>query len=79
MKNKWEKSSWGRKLIVQKRRASLNDFDRFKVMLSKIKVSDRLNSDHHLLLNHYSCTVIVPLPAKIDKFAVTYDSRSKTN
>ena len=38
VKNKWEKSSWGRKLIVQKRRASLNDFDRFKIMLAKIKV-----------------------------------------
>ncbi|KAI3956443.1 hypothetical protein MKX01_016856 [Papaver californicum] len=30
--------SWGRKFIVQKKRASLNDFDRFKVMLAKIKV-----------------------------------------
>ena len=38
VKNKWESSSWGRKLIVQKRRASLNDFDRFKIMLAKIKV-----------------------------------------
>jgi hypothetical protein len=38
VKGKWEKSSWGRKLIVQKRRATLNDFDRFKVMLAKIKV-----------------------------------------
>ncbi|XP_010467818.1 PREDICTED: 60S ribosomal protein L14-1 isoform X2 [Camelina sativa] len=37
VKNKWEKSSWGRKLIVHKTRASLNDFDRFKVMLAKIK------------------------------------------
>ncbi|GMN49009.1 hypothetical protein TIFTF001_018196 [Ficus carica] len=37
VKNKWEKSSWGRKLIVQKRRASLDDFDRFKLMLAKIK------------------------------------------
>ncbi|CAA3021727.1 60S ribosomal L14-1 [Olea europaea subsp. europaea] len=37
VKNKWEHSSWGRKLIVQKRRASLNDFDRFKLMLAKIK------------------------------------------
>ncbi|KAF3949536.1 hypothetical protein CMV_024604, partial [Castanea mollissima] len=37
VKNKWESSSWGRKLIVQKRRASLNDFDRFKIMLAKIK------------------------------------------
>lgn len=38
VKNKWENSSWGRKLIVQKRRAALNDFDRFKLMLAKIKV-----------------------------------------
>ncbi|KAK1289581.1 60S ribosomal protein L14-2 [Acorus calamus] len=37
VKNRWEKSSWGRKLIVQKRRAALTDFDRFKVMLAKIK------------------------------------------
>ncbi|KAA3485386.1 60S ribosomal protein L14-1-like [Gossypium australe] len=33
VKNKWENSSWGRKLIVQKRRAALTDFDRFKLML----------------------------------------------
>jgi len=38
VKNKWENSSWGRRLTVQKRRASLNDFDRFKLMLAKIKV-----------------------------------------
>lgn len=38
VKNRWEKSSWGRKLIVQKRRAAMNDFDRFKVMLARIKV-----------------------------------------
>ncbi|XP_054799226.1 probable 60S ribosomal protein L14 [Prosopis cineraria] len=37
VKKKWENSSWGRKLIVQKRRASLTDFDRFKLMLAKIK------------------------------------------
>ncbi|KAL4182546.1 hypothetical protein AMTRI_Chr11g150640 [Amborella trichopoda] len=37
VKNKWERSSWGRKLIVQKQRASLTDFDRFKVMLARIK------------------------------------------
>ncbi|KAF4358657.1 hypothetical protein G4B88_005683 [Cannabis sativa] len=30
-------SSWGRKLIIQKRRAALNDFDRIKLMLAKIK------------------------------------------
>ncbi|KAL5700252.1 60S ribosomal protein L14B [Ranunculus cassubicifolius] len=37
VKNKWENSSWGRKLIVQKRRAALTDFDRFKLMLANIK------------------------------------------
>ncbi|CAN6479520.1 unnamed protein product [Victoria cruziana] len=37
VKSAWEGSSWGRKLIVQKRRAALTDFDRFKVMLAKIK------------------------------------------
>ncbi|KAL5721155.1 60S ribosomal protein L14A [Ranunculus cassubicifolius] len=37
VKNKWENSSWGRKLIVQKRRAALTAFDRFKLMLAKIK------------------------------------------
>ncbi|KAK9991783.1 hypothetical protein SO802_026768 [Lithocarpus litseifolius] len=37
VKKKWESSSWGRKLIVQKRRQNLTDFDRFKLMLAKIK------------------------------------------
>ncbi|KAK4855983.1 hypothetical protein QYF36_012992 [Acer negundo] len=37
VKNKWENSSWGRKLIMQKRRTALNDFDRFNLMLAKIK------------------------------------------
>ncbi|RZS24254.1 hypothetical protein BHM03_00057307 [Ensete ventricosum] len=35
VKNKWENSSWGRKLIVHKRRASLNDFDREGVLSGK--------------------------------------------
>uniref|UniRef100_A0A9I9CP90 Large ribosomal subunit protein eL14 domain-containing protein n=3 Tax=Cucumis melo TaxID=3656 RepID=A0A9I9CP90_CUCME len=37
VQKKWEDSSWGRKLLVKQRRASLNDFDRFKLMLAKIK------------------------------------------
>lgn len=45
VQGKWEKSSWGRKLIVQKKRASLNDFDRFKLMLAKIKVCDEVFLD----------------------------------
>jgi large subunit ribosomal protein L14e len=37
--SKWESSAWGRKLAVRTRRASLNDFDRFKVMVARIKKS----------------------------------------
>ncbi|XWS36459.1 hypothetical protein CRYUN_Cryun20dG0087400 [Craigia yunnanensis] len=53
VKNKWENSSWGRKLIVQKGRASLNDFDRFKLMLAKIKslngvILETLSSSFHV-------------------------------
>ncbi|KAM1746200.1 hypothetical protein ACFX11_012847 [Malus domestica] len=45
VKKKWENSSWGRKLIVQKRRAALNDFDRFKLMLAKIKRAGLVRSE----------------------------------
>lgn len=37
VKNKCDNSSWRGNLIMQKRRASLNDFDRFKLILAKIK------------------------------------------
>ena len=33
--NKWESSSWAKKLSAKKRRANLNDFDRFKVMVAR--------------------------------------------
>ena len=32
---KWEASSWAKKLSSKKKRANLNDFDRFKVMVAK--------------------------------------------
>lgn len=70
VQGKWEKSSWGRKLIVQKRRASLTDFDRFKVMLAKIKVSNDPSSCMHVFVHvftqtnsihlNYSSTVLYP-------------------
>lgn len=31
----WESSSWAKKLSARKKRAALNDFDRFKVMVAK--------------------------------------------
>jgi large subunit ribosomal protein L14e len=32
---KWEATSWAKKLAAKKKRASLGDFDRFKVMVAK--------------------------------------------
>jgi len=32
---KWETSSWAKKLASKKKRASLSDFDRFKVMVAR--------------------------------------------
>lgn len=54
VQKKWENSSWGRKLIVKQRRASLNDFDRFKLMLAKIKVCV-----HLLIIMHHSFFVFL--------------------
>ncbi len=36
---KWTTSAWGRKLAVRTRRAALTDFDRFKVMVARVKRS----------------------------------------
>jgi large subunit ribosomal protein L14e len=36
---KWSESSWGRKLHRRQRRTNLTDFERFKVMVLKQKVS----------------------------------------
>lgn len=33
--NKWAATSWAKKLANSKKRAALNDFDRFKVMVAK--------------------------------------------
>ena len=33
--NKWDSSSWAKKLAAKKRRASLSDFDRFKNMVAR--------------------------------------------
>lgn len=45
---KWEATSWAKKLDSKKKRAGLNDFDRFKVMLAKkqrsMEVSKKLAS-----------------------------------
>lgn len=38
--NKWESSSWAKKLAAKKKRASLSDFDRFKVMVARKQKSE---------------------------------------
>jgi len=37
---KWEATSWAKKLAARKKRADLNDFDRFKVMVAKKQKSE---------------------------------------
>jgi large subunit ribosomal protein L14e len=36
---KFASSSWGQKIAIQKARKSLTDFDRFKVMVARVKKS----------------------------------------
>jgi hypothetical protein len=63
---KWAKSAWARKLARQNVRASLSDFDRFKLMLARKKVSPIISATssrisklrmQFLLLTHFSATV----------------------
>ncbi|CAI5967995.1 unnamed protein product [Closterium sp. NIES-65] len=35
VQSKWEASSWGRKLLIQKKRAALTDFERFKIAAAR--------------------------------------------
>merc|ERR1711879_922025 len=35
IQEKWEATSWAKKIALRKKRAALNDFDRFKIMLAK--------------------------------------------
>ena len=35
LKEKWEKTSFARKSAIRAKRANLNDFDRFKVMINR--------------------------------------------
>ncbi|CAI5464154.1 unnamed protein product [Closterium sp. Yama58-4] len=35
VQSKWEASSWGRKLLIQKKRAALTDFERFKIAIAR--------------------------------------------
>lgn len=45
---KWEKTSWAKKKAAKSKRASLTDFDRFKVMLLRKKVRYFLSSEKDL-------------------------------
>lgn len=43
VQGKWDKSSWAKKLASKKRRAELNDFDRFKVMVARKQKAEIIN------------------------------------
>lgn len=42
MEGKWEKTSLAKKLVVRAKRESLNDLDRFKVMINRKNRSFRV-------------------------------------
>lgn len=42
-------SSWGKKLERKQKRANLNDFDRFKVMVARMKRSKAINAEYEKL------------------------------
>lgn len=42
-------SSWGKKLARKEKRAKLNDFDRFKVMVARMKKSKAINAEYEKL------------------------------
>ncbi|KAJ7056604.1 60S ribosomal protein L14 [Mycena amicta] len=44
---KWDKSSWAQKRAAQSKRRSLNDFERFGVMLAKKARRDRVRKSVH--------------------------------
>jgi large subunit ribosomal protein L14e len=46
---KWEQTSWAKKLALKKKKASLSDFERFKVMVSRKKVCFTSSSDVYLV------------------------------
>jgi len=45
VQEKWEKTAWARKQAIKTKRASLNDFDRFKVMLGRKERSRVINQE----------------------------------
>lgn len=42
-------SSWGKKLARKEKRANLSDFDRFKVMVARMKRSKAINAEYEKL------------------------------
>ena len=49
---KWEKTAWARKLAARKKKATMTDFDRFKLKLAKQRVSGV-----HTVLKHMKCYI----------------------
>ncbi|EDO39219.1 predicted protein [Nematostella vectensis] len=45
VQDKWEQTAWARKLAMRKKRATLNDFDRFKLKLAKQKKNRLLRTE----------------------------------
>jgi len=47
---KWEKTAWAKKRAARAHKASLNDFDRFKVMLARKRTNNVVRAAHSKLV-----------------------------
>ncbi|XP_029195141.1 large ribosomal subunit protein eL14-like [Acropora muricata] len=45
IQEKWEQTSWAKRLAAKKKRATLNDFDRFKLKLAKQKKNEIIREE----------------------------------
>lgn len=45
IQEKWEQTSWAKRLAAKKKRATLNDFDRFKLKLAKQKKNEIIQEE----------------------------------
>jgi len=56
IQEKWEKTAWAKKIALRKKRASLNDFDRFKVMVAKKEKSRLVRQEVRKLTKEFHKT-----------------------
>eukprot|EP01087_Luapelamoeba_hula_P013530 TRINITY_DN3860_c0_g3_i1.p1 TRINITY_DN3860_c0_g3~~TRINITY_DN3860_c0_g3_i1.p1 ORF type:complete len:185 (-),score=40.27 TRINITY_DN3860_c0_g3_i1:73-627(-) len=63
VQEKWDRTAWAKKQVVKQKRESLNDFDRFKVMLARKKRSQGVRKELKKVIKDHRKA----LAAKVEK------------